>query len=214
MSTPAPSTPPASPMARPARIATVSALAVALGGGLVACGSGGGPAPDVNVASTATTQAKQAAKALEKSRPTGLRIPSAGVDADSMVGLTTDGSGELGVPDPDTEADKPGWWTGSVTPGEDGASVLVAHYDTANGPALMKDLKKIKLGDAIEVPREDGATAKFRIREIQDVNKKDFPTHKVYGETDRPELRLLTCGGPIKDGHRTNNIIYFADLVN
>lgn len=100
-----------------------------------------------------------------------------------------------------------------VTPGEKGVSVLVAHFDTKHGPALMKDVKKIKLGDLIEVPREDGRTAKFKIREIEDVNKKDFPTDKVYADTQRPELRLLTCGGEIKDGHRTNNIIFYADLT-
>ncbi|MFC7304837.1 class F sortase [Streptomyces monticola] len=201
-------------LSRTARIATASAMTIALGGGLIACGGNEKPAPDVNVSSTATTQAKQAAQALQRSKPTGLRIPSAGVDSKSMIDLDTDANGELQVPNPDTEANKPGWWTGGVTPGEKGVSVVVAHYDTAHGPALMKDLKKIKLGDTIEVPRADGSTAKFKIREIQDVNKKDFPTNKVYGQTDRPELRLLTCGGPIKDGHRTNNIIYFADLVN
>ncbi|MFE3584800.1 sortase domain-containing protein [Streptomyces vinaceus] len=108
---------------------------------------------------------------------------------------------------------RPGWWTGGATPGDNGVSVLVAHFDTKHGPALMKDVKKIKLGDLIEVPREGGRTAKFKIREIEDVNKKDFPTDKVYGETRRPELRLLTCGGEIKDGHRTNNVIFYADLV-
>ncbi|MFE4860168.1 sortase domain-bontaining protein, partial [Streptomyces sp. NPDC056670] len=94
-----------------------------------------------------------------------------------------------------------------------GASVLVAHYDTANGPALMRNVKDMKVGDVIEVGRADGSTAVFRIRETQQVEKKDFPTHKVYGRTDRPELRLITCGGPIADGHRSANIIFYADLV-
>ncbi len=26
-------------------------------------------------------------------------------------------------------------------------------------------------------------------------------------------LRLLTCGGELKDGHRTNNVIFYADLA-
>lgn len=45
------------------------------------------------------------------------------------------------------------------------------------------------------------------------MDKKDFPTNKVYGTTDRPELRRITCGGPIKDGHRSDNIIFFAGIV-
>lgn len=195
------------------RIAAAAALTTALGIGLIACGQGsGGSAPDVKVDNAATTQAKQAAAPLKRSRPTGLRIPSAGVDASSMLDLGLEADGELQVP-PAGKAEEPGWWTGSVTPGEKGASVLVAHYDTANGPALMKNVARIKVGDTIEVPRADGSTATFEVREIQQVNKKDFPTNKVYGTTDRPELRLLTCGGPIKDGHRTDNIILYADLV-
>ncbi|WP_315892843.1 sortase domain-bontaining protein [Streptomyces sp. P9(2023)] len=65
----------------------------------------------------------------------------------------------------------------------------------------------------MEVGRADGSTATFEVRAIQQVDKKDFPTNKVYGKTDRPELRLITCGGSVEDGHRTDNIILFADLV-
>ncbi|MFD7020071.1 sortase domain-bontaining protein [Streptomyces sp. NPDC059928] len=52
-------------------------------------------------------------------------------------------------------------------------------------------------GDTIEVGRAGGSTAVFKIRESEQVDKKDFPLNKVYGTTDRPELRLITCGGPI-----------------
>ncbi|MEU6121370.1 class F sortase [Streptomyces sp. NPDC047123] len=199
---------------RTTRIAAAAALTVALGVGLIACGQGGNgdPAPDVKVHNAATAQAEQAVAPLKKSKPTGLRIPAAGVDAKSMLDLRTGADDELEVP-PADKADEPGWWTGGVTPGEKGAAVIVAHYDTANGPALMKNVAKVKVGDTIEVPRADGSTATFKVREIQQVDKKDFPTNKVYGTTDRPELRLLTCGGPIVDGHRSDNIILYADLV-
>ncbi|MFD7559635.1 MULTISPECIES: sortase domain-bontaining protein [unclassified Streptomyces] len=197
-----------------------AALVVAVSGGLAACGGGGvKPVPDPRVGSTsAPAPAPDAvpggAPALPPSKPTGMRIDAAGVDAEKMVDLKVDeATGELGVPNADTDADNPGWWTQGVTPGEEGVSVLVAHFDTRHGPALMKDVAKIGLGDLVEVPREDGRTARFKIREIEDVNKKDFPTDKVYGATDHPELRLLTCGGGIEDGHRTNNVIFYADLV-
>lgn len=193
-----------------------AALVVAVTGGLAACGGGvTKPAPDPGVGSTAApAPVSEGAPALPPSRPTGMKIDAAGVDAKRMVDLKVDAAtGELGVPNADTEADDPGWWTQGVTPGEKGVSVLVAHFDTRHGPALMKDVKRIGLGDLVEVPREDGRTARFKIREIEDVNKKAFPTDKVYGATDRPELRLLTCGGGIEDGHRTNNVIFYADLV-
>ncbi|MFF1377170.1 class F sortase [Streptomyces sp. NPDC058308] len=196
-------------------MAAAAALTAALGVGLIACGQGGkgDPAPDVKVNNAATTRAKQAVTPMQASRPTGLRIPSAGVDATSMLDLGVGADQELQVP-PVDKADEPGWWTGGVTPGEKGAAVVVAHYDTANGPALMKNVAKVEVGDTVQVPRADGSTATFKVREIQQVDKKDFPTHKVYGATGRPELRLLTCGGPIVDGHRSDNIILYADLVS
>ncbi|MFI6942358.1 class F sortase [Streptomyces sp. NPDC050418] len=197
---------------RTTRITAATALTVSLGAGLMACGQSAQPGPDVKVANTATTQAKQAAQPLQRSKPAGLKIPSAGVDAKSMLDLTTDANGELEVPSVE-QAGLPGWWKDGPAPGEKGASVLVAHYDTAKGPALMKNVKDVKVGDAVDVPRADGSTAHFKVREIQQVNKKDFPTHKVYGETQRAELRILTCGGGLKDGHRTDNIILYADLV-
>lgn len=200
-----------------ARLAAASALALALGGALMACGSGssgGGkaPAPDVSVRNAATTQARQQVGPLKAAEPTRVVIPSAGVDAGPVLHLGLDDKQELQVP-PVDKAELAGWYTGSVTPGEKGASVIVAHYDTAKGPALLRDVKKMHVGDVIEVGRADGSTAVFRIRETQQVDKTDFPTNKVYGRTDRPELRLITCGGPIKNGHRSANIIFYADLV-
>ncbi|MEV5612314.1 class F sortase [Streptomyces sp. NPDC052225] len=202
----------------PARIAATALLTASLAAGVTACGQGGqdsgGPAPDVSVSSTTAPagRAAHAAAAMDRSAPTGLRIPAAGVDAHSMLRLDLDTDGALQVPSV-AEAEEPGWWTGSPTPGQKGAAVLVAHYDTANGPALLRNVAKVKTGDRIEVPRADGSTATFEVREIQQVNKKEFPTHKVYASTDRPTLRLVTCGGPIVDGHRSDNIILFADLV-
>ncbi|MEU6985075.1 sortase [Streptomyces sp. NPDC046324] len=52
----------------------------------------------------------------------------------------------------------------------------------------------MRTGDPIEADRADGSTAGFEVRAIQPVDKKDFPTNKVYGKTDRPELWLITCG--------------------
>ncbi|MEU8435286.1 sortase [Streptomyces sp. NPDC029216] len=208
------STPTPTPVPRTLAATALALTAAALA--LTACGTASATklpaAPEV--AATASAPAPDPAPALERSRPTGLRIDAAGVDAKRMLDLKVDPStGELGVPDPDTEPNTPGWWTQGAAPGEKGVSVLVAHFDTKHGPALMKDLAKIGLGDLVEVPREDGRTARFKIREIEDVDKKDFPTDKVYADTQRPELRLLTCGGDIVNGHRSHNVIFYADLI-
>ncbi|MEV7541692.1 sortase [Streptomyces sp. NPDC089915] len=204
-------------MPRTPLIATSLAVAAAtVTATLTACGTASAtkPAPAPEITGTSAAPPPKAAPPLDRSRPAGVRIASAGVSATRVLDLTTDpATGELDVPDPDTEANTPGWWTGGAAPGEKGAAVLVAHYDTKHGPALMRNVAKIGLGDLVEVPREDGRTARFKIREIEDVHKDRFPTQKVYGPTDRPELRLLTCGGEIENGHRANNVILYADLV-
>lgn len=203
-----------SPASRRARLAVASALTLAVGGGLVACGqASGSPAPDLTVKSTATAQAKNAAQPLKRSEPTGLRIPAIGVDAKSMLDLSVDPeTRELGVP-PADKAMEPGWWAAGPSAGEKGVAVVVAHYDTADGPALMKDVKKLKVGDMVEVPRKDGSVARFKVYEIKQLNKGKVPD-ETYMKANKPaELRILTCGGQIKDGHRTDNIIISADLV-
>ncbi|KKZ70548.1 peptidase C60 [Streptomyces showdoensis] len=185
------------------------------GGAVVGCAGQGAAAlaPDVRMPHASAAPAdRRAAPPMAASEPVRLVVPAAGVDAGPVLRLGLDPDRELQVPSAE-QADRPGWYTGSVTPGERGAAVLVAHYDTARGPALLRDVARIKTGDPIEVGRADGTTARFAVREIQQVDKKDFPTNKVYGKTDRPELRLITCGGPVRDGHRTDNIILFADLV-
>ncbi|MFD3758392.1 sortase domain-bontaining protein [Streptomyces sp. NPDC058622] len=87
------------------------------------------------------------------------------------------------------------------------------HCDTVRGPAVFKDVARVHTGDVVEVERADGRKAEFRVREVQQVDKKTFPTEKVYGDTARPELRVITCGGALTDGHRPDNIILYADLV-
>ena len=47
---------------------------------------------------------------------------------------------------------------------------------------------------------------------VRVVPKTDFPTLDVYGNTDSPELRLITCGGPFDSsaGSYVDNVVVFA----
>ena len=201
MSTPTEEATEAAPVEAPAkrrptaRIAAAAALTAALGVGLIACGQGSGaPAPDVKVNNAAASPAARPQAPLEKSRPTGLRIPAAGVDAKSMLDLGVGADGALDVP-PVDKADEPGWWTGRRHPRREGGGRPCRALRHGQGPRADEGCGEVRMGDEIEVPRADGSTATFKVREIQQVDKENFPTHKVYGATDRPELRLLTCGG-------------------
>lgn len=214
---------PARPTRHPARprTATLAAAAVlavvtALAGCSAGSGGEGTPPPRV-VEASAPVPAAQAGsvRPLARSLPVRVRMPSTGVDTGPggpvlRLGLAADGTVE--VPS-EAEADRIGWYDKGVTPGETGPAILIGHFDTARGPAVLKDVAKARVGDEITVTRADGTDAVFRVRELEQVDKKTFPTAKVYGDTTRPELRLITCGGELAGGHRPDNIILYADLV-
>ncbi|MEU4106809.1 class F sortase [Streptomyces tanashiensis] len=203
---------------RPARTRTASVLLLAALVALTGCSAGGGSGaatPPAHIA-RATAPAPKATTApvrpLARSLPVRVRVPAAGVDAGPVLslGLNTDGTVE--VPSV-ADADRIGWYDKGVTPGETGPAVLIGHFDTARGPAVLKNVSRLRVGDEITVTRADGTSAVFRVRELEQVDKDAFPTAKVYGNTTRPELRLVTCGGELVDGHRPDNIIVYADLV-
>ncbi|MEU7726223.1 class F sortase [Streptomyces sp. NPDC040724] len=196
--------------------------AVLLAAALTGCGAAtaGAPAPGATAPSAATPSvtpttapaAPAVAAPLPASAPVRVRIPAAGVDASPLLRLGLAADGTVEVPSV-ADGDKIGWYTKGVTPGETGPAVLIGHFDTARGPAVLKDVARVRVGEEITVSRADGSTAVFRVRELEQVDKKKFPTAKVYGDTTRPELRIITCGGEITDGHRPDNIILYADLV-
>ncbi|MEU0375556.1 sortase [Streptomyces sp. NPDC006283] len=191
-------------------------LALAAVGGLAGvsgCGAADAQhAPDISVQSSSVPAPENKAEPLARSKPVTLDIPDAKVTARKVLPLGLDSSGELEVPPP-SQGGLPGYYTKAVTPGEVGPAIMVAHYDTRYGLALMKNAADIKIGSEIKIGRQDGIAATFKVRQVSQVSKGNFPTQKVYGETNRPELRLITCGGPIVDGHRADNIIFYADLV-
>ncbi|MFE4635123.1 class F sortase [Streptomyces sp. NPDC056773] len=170
------------------------------------------PAAPPAVAASSAPAAPATAAPKPASAPVRVRIPAAGVDASPLLSLGLAADGTVEVPSV-ADAEKIGWYDKGVTPGETGPAVLIGHFDTARGPAVLRDVSKVRVGDEVTVSRKDGSSAVFRVRELEQVDKKRFPTDKVYGDTARPELRVITCGGEITDGHRPDNIILYADLV-
>ncbi|AJF66956.1 class F sortase [Streptomyces vietnamensis] len=206
---------------RPARTRTrtASVLLVAALAALTGCAAGGDATPPARISqatatatATAPTPASETVAPLARSLPVRVRLPAAGVDARPILDLGLNADGTVEVPSV-AQADRIGWYDKGVTPGETGPAVLIGHFDTVRGPAVLKNVSKVRIGDEITVTRADGTTAVFRVRELEQVDKDAFPTAKVYGNTTRPELRLVTCGGELVDGHRPDNIIVYADLV-
>ncbi|MDF3298845.1 class F sortase [Streptomyces sp. K1PA1] len=152
-------------------------------------------------------------KALKRSAPMRLSIPSIGVSAPfTKIGLAA--SGQLEAP-PLDDTNLVGWFKGGASPGERGSAIVVGHVDTKTGPAVFANLYKLEAGDTIDITREDGSVAHFKIDSSDTFSKADFPDEEVYSDTPTPELRLITCGGTF---NRTTkdyeaNLVVFAHLV-
>ncbi|MFJ8938027.1 class F sortase [Streptomyces sp. NPDC102365] len=187
---------------------------------LVGCGGGGGgvrdgAAPDRGGESSSppprSTATGKSVRALARSVPVGLRVPAIGVDTPVMkLGLAPDGSVEV----PPIEADdRAGWYGHSPTPGQKGPSVILGHVTVGNyGDGVFRDLKRLRRGDRIEARLANGTAAQFTVSAVRTVPQAKFPTDDVYGDVGRPELRLITCGGPRSgDGYR-DSVIVFAEL--
>ncbi|MEU1269195.1 class F sortase [Streptomyces sp. NPDC005799] len=194
---------------------------LALAALLVGCGGTGastGSAPQGSSASTSSSSSSSAPPAAKqvpavgRSVPVGLRIPAIGVDTPVMkLGLAAGGT--VQVP-PIQAHDRAGWYENSPTPGQTGPSVILGHVTVgAYGDGVFRHLGELRRGERIEARLENGTTAVFTVTDVRTVAKANFPTKEVYGNVDRPELRLITCGGErTGDGYR-DNVIVFAALT-
>jgi len=147
----------------------------------------------------------------EAAPPRNLRIQAAGIDT-ALVNLRRQRDGTLEVP---TDFARAGWYREGTKPGDRGPAVLVGHVDSYDGPAVFYNLKDLKRGDRITVDRVDGSRVVFAMYAKETVQKDAFPTSRVYGDTDQPELRLITCGGPFDAQAKSylDNVVVYAKQV-
>ena len=151
---------------------------------------------------------------LGASPPVEVRLPSIGVTSPlHALGLATDGT--LEVPTGPL-VDQAAWYSGSPTPGERGPTVIEGHVTGAGGrPSVFFDLGDVAAGDRVEVDREDGRTVAYEVYRVERFAKNAFPTVAVYGPTEGPELRVITCGGAFDaaSGHHVDNVVVFARVL-
>ncbi|WP_026531496.1 class F sortase [Arthrobacter sp. H41] len=150
---------------------------------------------------------------LPASKPVSFTIPTISAGSELLsLGLRENGSLEVPPGDPGAPAS---WYNDSPTPGERGPAVLLGHVNaTDGGPGVFADLRKLKAGDTIDVLREDGTIATFTVDRGEQYAKDEFPTQKVYGNTEGSELRLITCDGYDPDtGEFDDNYVVYAKLV-
>nr|WP_063762375.1 class F sortase [Streptomyces sp. NRRL F-5123] len=204
---------------RPAAALCLAALLLA------GCASGAKPdaaaRPPASAAPAGTTAPPQsepnapaepdAPAGLNRSVPTRLTIPALGVDTPvTGLGLQADGTVEV----PPVAAHAPaGWYRGSPAPGQLGPAVILGHVTVGKyGDGVFVRLSTLKPGAHVTVRRADGTDAVFTVYAVRTVAKDRFPTRDVYGDTARPELRLITCGGPRTGSGYRDNVVVFASF--
>jgi sortase (surface protein transpeptidase) len=196
-----------------------AALALAFLLGTASCaGAARSPGPPSPPASATTAPAatsapagaeqRRAATPARSARPVQVAIPSIGVAA-PLVGLGLTADRRLEVPEDYAVA---GWYTGGPEPGQPGPAVIAGHVDSKRGPAVFYRLVDLRRGDRVVVRYSDGTVVAFLVEHRERHPKQAFPTARVYGRTDGPALRLITCGGSFDraSGHYRDNLIVFA----
>lgn len=161
--------------------------------------------PTSSATSIPVAPAASAAAPKHVGKPVRLLIPAIGVDEGlSGVGLKPDGA--MQTPD----FGDAGWYDLGPRPGARGPAVIVAHVHGPAGDDVFADLSDLKPGDRVTVRRTDG-TSVFVVDSIEQSKKEALPTERIWNDTDRAELRLITCGGrpdPATRMYPDNTVVY------
>ncbi|MFE5603630.1 class F sortase [Streptomyces coelicoflavus] len=170
--------------------------------------------PGTTASSAAPAPATGAAdSALPRSKPVRLLIPEISVDA-PFTDLAIGDKGQL-QPPPAGNTNLVGWYAKGASPGEKGTSIIAGHVDTKTSAAVFARLDQLDKGDKFQVERADGRKATFVVDSLETFAKDEFPSERVYGDAERPEVRLITCAGDydhkVKD--YTDNLVVFAHLA-
>jgi LPXTG-site transpeptidase (sortase) family protein len=167
-------------------------------------------APASSAPTTSEPAASEPAEPAALGLPERVTIPAIGVNAPLVpVGLKPDGS--VQTPDFGDAA----WYRPGPRPGDAGPAVLLAHVDSkAQGPDVFHRLHALKPGERVTVHYRDAATT-FAVTATEQTAKTALPTDRIWNGTNKPVLRLITCGGPYDHnaGSYLDNIIVYADRL-
>lgn len=123
------------------------------------------------------------------------------------VGLKSDGAMET----PAYDSNQAGWYTKGPRPGERGPAVVAAHVDSKNGKDVFWRLRELEPGDEVSVLDKDGVEHRFVVQRSGRYPKDDLPYRKIWGASDVPVLRLITCAGSYvkgAGGYQDNLVVY------
>jgi sortase (surface protein transpeptidase) len=150
---------------------------------------------------------------LDRSAPVQIQIDSINVRATvDQIGLAPDGTLEEQSLSRSKYA---AWYRLGPAPGQVGPAVITGHVDTKSTLGVFFNLSRLRPGDRVVITRADGRTVSFSVDSLASFPKSNFPTQLVYGATDYPALRLVTCGGSFdrRAGSYRENVVVFAHLI-
>lgn len=169
-----------------------------------------GPGAAVPAAPKSSTGA--VAPGLPSSPAVSLSVPALGIEHSPLQRLGENADGTVGVP---TSFHQAGWYTGSVSPGQVGPTVILGHVDSYQGPGIFFRLGSLRPGETVSLARADGRTVTYRITGVREYAKNNFPTLSVYANTPVPTIRLITCGGQFDTTtrHYLANIVAYGEQI-
>ena len=136
-------------------------------------------------------------------QPTKVVIPDIGVaEGLEPVGLLPDGAMET------PPFGKVGWYDEGPPPGAVGAAVIVAHVHGPQGDDVFARLHELRRHDRFRVETTLGSV-EFEVDELVQVDKEDLPYDRMWPDTDRRLVSLITCGGKrTANGYPLNTIVF------
>lgn len=151
--------------------------------------------------------------AVPNGSPASIAIPSIKVRA----GIESLGVTNKGVMLPPKSAWTVGWYNRGPKPGQAGNVVMYGHLNTTySKTAVFTNLKKVRVGDVIDVRDDRGIIWRYRISEIAVYKLNAVPMAKLAGATREKHLNIYTCAGTWdrKAGNYTHRLVIYSTLVS
>lgn len=125
--------------------------------------------------------------------PRVITIEKLGVKARVLpMSVNADGSMQSPVNIFDT-----GWYTGSVKPGQPGASIIIGHASGMTLGGIFNKLESLNVGDTVSVERGDGQMLRYQVVKKQIIKLSDVDMNSFMRPADGVSegLNLMTCAG-------------------
>jgi Sortase domain len=157
-----------------------------------------------------------------KATPSHLLIPAIGINAAvEEVGILTHDdnvggkAGDLATPT-GSPWEHVGWYAAGPRPGEQGSAVIDGHLDDNYGqPAVFWNLRKLHVGDEVQVVMSNGKKLTFRVSRIASYPPLAAPLQDIFGNNGGIYLNLITCAGKwIPSEHQTTlRLVVYTTLL-